>query len=169
MSTPHKNFVLVNLRVCAATSYCHLLLSAHKVIYRCLGCAKIGLHATVISYTVSTWYKNNLCMHGWIHTRYMTSQRRIMTILNAGLPLSNKIMYDFRKRPGGPSGELLWFITDRDITSTLGQGDKTAMLAVPAQSPALQSKATVMNRRPSECAVPTCPLCKLRVSEHEEL
>ncbi len=100
-------------------------------------------------------------MHGWIHTRYMTLDRRIMTILNAGPPQSNTIMYDFRKRPGGPSGELLWFISDRDITSTPGRGDKTVMLAVPAQSPALQSEATVMNRRPSECAVPTCPLSSL--------
>lgn len=105
-------------------------------------------------------------MHGWLHTRCTTLQRRIMTILNAGLPQSNKIMYDFRKRLGGPSGEL-WFITDRDITSTLGRGDKIAMLAVSAQSPALQSKAIVMNWRPSECGVPTCPLCKLQVSEHE--
>lgn len=42
------------------------------------------------------------------------------------------------------------------------------MLASPAQSPALQSKATVMNRRPTECAVPTCPRSSLQVSEHEE-
>lgn len=46
-------------------------------------------------------------MHGWIHTRYMTLDRGIMTVLNAGPPQSNTIMYDFRKRPGGPYGELL--------------------------------------------------------------
>ena len=92
----------------------------------------------------------------------------IMTILNAGPPLSSTIMHDFRKGPGGPSGEPPWFICDRDITTTLGRGDETVMLAVPARSPALQSKATVMNRRSSECAVPTCPLCSRRLSGHEE-
>lgn len=106
---------------------------------------------------------NNLRMHGRIHTRYMTLERRIMTILNADPPLSNTIMYDFRKRPGGPSGERLWFISDRDITSTLGQGDKTVMLAVPAQSPALQSKATVMNRgAPLNVLSRHALLCSLR-------
>lgn len=155
---PHANFAFVNPQVCATTPrYCLLLPPAYKVIYSCLDSSEIGLYATVTSYMVSAWYKNNLCMHGRIHTRYMTLQWRIMTILNAGLPLSNKIMYDFRKRPGGPSGELLWFITDRDITSTLGQGDKTAMLAAPAQSPALQSKASMINRRPCESAVPNIP------------
>lgn len=71
---------------------------------------------------------------------------------SSSLTFQNTIMYNFRRRPGGPSGELLWFIFDRDITFTLGQGDKTVMLAVPAQSPALQSKATVMNLKHSEFA-----------------
>lgn len=85
---------------------------------------------------------------------------------SSSLTFQNTIMYNFRRRPGGPSGELLWFIFDRDIAFTLGQGDKTVMLAVPAQSPALQSKATVMNLKHSEFAVPVCPLCSLEGPEH---
>lgn len=50
---------------------------------------------------------------------------------------------------------------DSSLTETSlplrAEGDKTVMLAVPAQSPALQSKATVMNRRPSECRRPDVP------------
>lgn len=86
-------------------------------------------------FLIPAWYKNNLCMHGWIHTRCTTSQSGIMTILNDGLPLSNTVMYNFRKRPGGSPGESLWFNSDRDITSTLGKGRRHVSCLCPIPSP----------------------------------
>lgn len=103
-------------------------------------------------------------MYAWMDSRKTRElERGIMTILNPGPPLRSTTMYDLRKRPGGPSGELLLFISDRDITSTKGQGDKTVMLAIPAPSTTLQSKATAMNRRHSEC-----PLCSVWLSEQDK-
>lgn len=117
--------------------------------------ASAGLKLWLV-YTHSNSF--HACMDGF-HTRCMTLQWETMTTLNARLPLSNTIMYNFRRRPGGPSGERLRFISDRDITFTLSQGDQTVTLAAPAQSQALPSKATVMNRRLFKFDVPACPLC----------
>lgn len=101
--TTHKNFVFCN-RLCFAklfiASYSWLL----EPFIAVRDGAEIGLHVTATSYSVWTRYKNIFCMHGSIHTRHMTRAGKIMTILNAGLPVSNKIMYDFRNRPGGPFG-----------------------------------------------------------------
>lgn len=47
-------------------------------------------------------------MYAWMDSHKIHDlSERIMTIINAGPPLSNTIMYDLRKRPGGPSGEPL--------------------------------------------------------------
>lgn len=47
-------------------------------------------------------------MYAWMDSHKTRElERGIMTILNPGPPLRNTTMYDFRKRPGGPYGELL--------------------------------------------------------------